>query len=171
MIGYFAFYQTIVREVALYHDHPVLFVEAGVRCGCSARIIRDALIYFKNWKLVLIDPGPEPEGYELEEDPRVELIVKPAQEIGDLIQDNSVDFLHIDVDVGGTHEYELNRDVYNALKPKLKENAVMIFHDCTDAFPGVQQIVKEICEEGWKAFYCPPAKECPIAAPVMLLRV
>jgi hypothetical protein len=172
MACYSAFYQAVVRETARANnktDDTTIIVEAGVRYGCSARIFMDAMKSRKNWHLYLLDPFPKEDALVCQGD-HVTFIAKTAELACDQFTDASIDLLHIDVDYNGTHPYELTRGVFDALYPKLKPSARVIFHDATESFPGVLKVISELAADGWSVRHCLPAPECPIAAPAVLKR-
>lgn len=172
MAPYAKFYQEHVKRIAARNNgSPTRIVEAGVRFGCSARIIREALLESaKDWNLTLIDPVLTREASGVARDKRVKFLQRKAEDAASLFQNDSIDLLHVDVDYDGTHPYELSANVVAAFSDKLKPSGEIILHDCSDHFPGIVQLVNEMKEAGWQATYCKPAKECPIAAPVHLKR-
>lgn len=171
MAPYANFYQDYIRQIAERNaGEPVLIVEAGIRNGCSSRIIRDALDPYPNWRLVMIDPVPTADAVEVCQDERCEFLDRNAEAVAQTFQNGSIDLLHLDVDCDGTHPYELSFNVLLAFWRKLKSTGEIILHDCTDHFPGITRLVDELKQSGWDATHCPPAPECPIAAPVHLKR-
>lgn len=173
MAPYAQFYQRAVGRIAEANaGKQTTIVEAGVRYGCSARIIREALLPYDNWNLTLIDPNPTPEALEVPAaDDRVEFIRAKAEQCAGSFEDGSVDLFHIDVDFDGTHPYELSFDVLLAFWNKLKPNGEVIIHDATDRFPGIVRLVNELKSTGWEAEHCSPEPQCPIAAPAWMRRI
>lgn len=168
MAPYSRFYQSAARKIAAENQKRGAFttvVEAGVRYGCSARILLDALQPFQDWQLILIDPFPKHEALELSGVPGVVIYQQKAEEVAPLIPDESISLMHYDIDCDGTHPLEVTYKVLLAFWPKLRLDATLIFHDATSHFPGVLRIVKELESSGWKTTYCLPQEECPISAP------
>lgn len=175
MAPYAQFYQAIARDIAsknLVSHQETVIVEAGVRHGCSARILMEAVADYADWSLHLIDPAPRDEAFECADDLHVSLYTRKAEDAAREFADRSVDLLHIDVDADGTHPYQLTKDVFEAFLPKLKPGAQVIFHDATESFPGVLGVINELVATGqWRVTHCPPRPACPIAAPALLQRI
>lgn len=172
MAPYSRFYQRHIRRVAEEaKGEPVLIVEAGVRNGCSARIIAEELDRLGGkWRLHLIDPFPKPEAVALNRDSRITFHPTFAEKAVDQFDDHSIDLLHIDADCDGNHPYALSYGILLAYWNKLKPNGKVIFHDCTVHFPGIYQLVTELKQSGWVVEYCPPEPRCPIASPAIASR-
>jgi hypothetical protein len=179
MASYAPFYQEIVRKIALQNEtegQTTHIVEAGVRYGCSARIIEEVMKDLEDWHLDLIDPFPRPSATILaQQNQHITFHPCAAEEVAPLFEDGSIDLLHIDVDTDNTHPYKLTRDVFDAFLPKLRPSAQIIFHDATDAFPGVLSVIGELIATGeWKVTHCAPVHigpYAPIAAPAHVTRI
>jgi len=132
-------YEDVYRKVIHELENGKIFVELGVRDGCSARIIMDAL-GDRDYKLYLIDIEDNIYLDELKEDPRVTFVHGDAlrEEIIHMFDDTSIDFLHVDVD---PHTYEQTRAVHLVYAPKMTHTGIMIYHDCTPDF-GVYGFIK-----------------------------
>jgi hypothetical protein len=178
MAPYDTFYQSITREIVddnMDNGKSTLIVEAGTRSGCSARIflsvLDDPQIGCDDWTLFLLDPTLLPEAVELTQaDHRVKLQAKTAQDASIQFDDRSIDILHIDADIDGTHPYELAQDILLSYWFKLKPNAAVILHDCTDQFPGIVRLVGELETSGWDIERCPPERKCLVSAPALATR-
>jgi GT2 family glycosyltransferase len=167
MAGYAPFYENITKAAMQRRasSAPLMVVEAGVRHGCSARIFLEALQDCDDWQLHLIDPVPRAEALALKCNTHVTFHQQEAHRVAPTFADASVDVLHLDVDYDDTHPYELTFQILLAFWHKLKPDADLIFHDCTDRFPGIKRLVSELEQSGWTMTYCDPARQCPIAAP------
>jgi len=176
MACYAFFYQDIIHhrlEVNRARNTQTLVVEAGVRYGCSARIFMDTLKNYQNWRLHLIDPFPKNEALVLtKKDQHVKFHQAKAEVAAKKFENCSIDILHIDGDCDGTHPYELTFLVLLAFWSKLKADAQVIFHDATEAFPGVLRVIQDMALSGlWKVDYATPQAACPISAPAVASRV
>lgn len=173
MAPYCRFYQRHVnRVVKEARGGHITVVEAGVRNGCSARIMAEELDRLgANFHLHLIDPFPKPDAVVLNRDERITFHGAFAEKVADVFENHSIDLLHIDADIDGNHPYHLSYVILLAFWNKLKPNGRVIFHDCTVHFPGIYQLVTELRESGWSVEYCVPEPRCPIAAPAIATRM
>jgi GT2 family glycosyltransferase len=174
---YASWYQDQLRQVLGRNAKAkakTTIVEAGVRAGVSARIFLSALREDneKRWHLHLIDPHPLREAMVLaKNNRRVTFHKRLAEQVAHEFEDNSIDLLHMDVDLDNTHPYELSHEILREFVPKLKSDAVVLFHDSTDHFPGIKRIVTDLKDSDWDVEFCEPASLCPIAAPAVARRV
>jgi SAM-dependent methyltransferase len=170
MSCYASWYQKAVERCV--SQNPVV-VEAGVRYGCSARIIADTLADRENWQLYLIDPVPTTEASQVPGAyPKHVISYKgKGERLAGKFEDGSVDLLHIDADVKGDHPYEMALQILLAFWWKLKPTGAVILHDCTDHFATIKRLAGELVASGqWEAEYAQPQPECPISAPCLLRR-
>ena len=121
---------------------PRCIVELGTHYGCSlfsfAQSVKDnqlntQIISIDNWKG---DPHAGYYGKEVYElvcntiekfyhNITIELVVKSFSEAALQIKKNSIDILHID----GYHSYQSTLENFDMMKPKLKIDSVVLFHD------------------------------------------
>lgn len=132
-IGWFSQYdaEIFIPEVAAIPEYGV-YLEVGVHLGRSLWTAREvAKESVEVWGVDLVD-DPKIEGtHFIQGDSTKAEFRKP------------IDVIFID----GDHSYEgCKADIENWY-PCMKENGVMLFHDCDDTSPGVVQAVKEFVEE------------------------
>ena len=170
MSCYAQWYQSIVQNEEIVKAAPVI-VEAGTRYGCSARIIADALKERAEWQLYLVDPIPTKEARQvvIKYPKHVTFLKMRGERAATKFQSKQVDLLHIDADVDNTHPYEMALDILLSFWNRLKPDASVILHDCTDHFPGIRRLARELEQSGqWTADYAKPQPACPISAPALL---
>ena len=145
-VGAFSTYDAEILIAQLEKLEPgQLYLEVGVDKGKSLWISKQ-----------VVKEGVEVHGVDLREDPGVTGAVFHR---GDSVAiakdwDKKIDVLFID----GDHSYEgCKRDI-EAWLPHLKENGVMLFHDCDESSPGVVRAVSEFVDTykgvmtSWKLF-------------------
>ena len=174
MAPYAPWYQEQVKRVALEaQDRPIVLVETGVRHGCSARIMIDALRDRDSWSLHLVDPEPTPYAAEVVNNYRHCTYFHKVlgETAAPIFQDGSIDLLHIDADCDGNHPYEMAWTILTAYWRKISPGGRVILHDCTDRFPGILRLAHEMVRHGqWTMERAQPQPECPISAPAVLTR-
>lgn len=174
MSCYAPWYQNVIRRVVAKTGGSPLVVEAGTRFGCSARIMADALKDSKGWKLHLVDPVPTAEARQVvNRNPgHVTFMKMTGERAAAKFSPRTVDFLHIDADTDGTHPYDMALDILLAFWQRLKPDAYVAFHDCTDHFPGIRKLVDQLVLSGqWEVEYAEPQQQCLISAPALAKRV
>lgn len=140
--GWFSQYdaEIFIPAVADIPEHGV-YLEVGVHQGRSLWTARFAA-----------KKSVEVWGVDLVDDPK---IVGTHFIKGDSTKvdfDKVIDVIFID----GNHSYEgCKADIENWY-PRIKENGIMLFHDCDETSPGVVRAVKEFVEEfNLNVFYSP----------------
>lgn len=169
MACYADFYKKAVLDAleACPPDEVPVLVELGVRCGCSSRIILDALGQ-KEAVFHLIDPVETAEACELGSDPRVRFWKALGEDVVGRLNDSSVAFLHVDCD---PHGYEQTKKLFELYEPKLKRQGVVVFHDCTPQFGVHEFVTKHLCgNNDWLVVLSPPHSDCPVSAPAKARR-
>ena len=193
MSPYANWYRGITQRVAVNKPigEKVVIVECGVRYGCSARIIKDALdlvppteLGYLQYELILIDPYLTPTMgrfmAEMTADPRVKYRKEKCEILAPFFDDNSIDLLHFDVSMHGQEGFPLDppgfehgagqaREMFELYKGKVAPGGCIVWHDATDEF-GVNRIVKEIeknMQDEWTVERAVPQKACMIAAPAV----
>lgn len=131
--GWFSQYdaEIFLPEIA---DIPVngVYLEVGVHQGRSLWTAREAA-----------KKSVEIYGVDILDDPKIKGTHFIQGDSKTLDFDKVIDVIFID----GDHSYEgCKADIENWY-PRMKENGVMLFHDCDDTSPGVVQAVKEFVEE------------------------
>jgi hypothetical protein len=146
--------------------NDLLFVELGVRYGCSARIIYEE-IRFPDF-LVLVDPVSNSYIQELvDSTTRITFLQFTAEETVDYFSPDSISLLHIDVD---PHGYEQTKNIFQIYQNKVKEQGYIIFHDF-DPEKGVYQFVNNELPDPFKIVeICQSSKECGYARPVAVIK-
>jgi hypothetical protein len=163
MLPYKRFYRGAISQLK-----GNTFVELGVRDGCSARIIID-ILGSRKYELYLCDMVHNPYIDELLND-KVKFLEMSAEQAVKKFNYNQIDFLHIDLD---PHKYEQTKNIFTLYEPKVRKGGIIIFHDCTPAFPGVYDFVKNNIEPQpeWVVEYCPPESASGLTAPAMAIRI
>ncbi|MEK5206059.1 class I SAM-dependent methyltransferase [Psychrobacillus sp. FSL H8-0510] len=125
--------------------NPNLIVELGTHYGCSffsfAQAIKDNSL---NSKLVAVDTWEGDNHAGFYDDQVFNVVTKTVNEIYsdvkitlnrdtfdntlDIVEDNSIDLLHID----GFHSYEAVKHDFYSWLPKLKDNGVVLLHDIAE---------------------------------------
>lgn len=170
MACYADFYKKAVLQAlqACAPDEKPVLVELGVRCGCSSRIILDALGP-REAVFHLIDPVEWAEARELGSDPRVKFWKNLAEDVVGKFDDSSITFLHVDCD---PHGYDQTKRIFDLYEPKITRQGIVVFHDCTPQFGVHEFVTKHLCgKSDWHVVLCPPHSDCPVSAPAKARRV
>lgn len=129
--------EVLVPEI-MKLDSGDIYVEVGVDKGKSLSIIN--MIAKEGVRIIGVDINHYDEFKEyLKNNKRVEFILGDSYYVGRNFNQGEVSVLFID----GDHSYEgCKRDI-EGWYPKMKKDGVMLFHDCDESSPGVQQAVAE----------------------------
>lgn len=113
-----------------------IYLEIGVDKGKSLSVAR-----------MVVSPSVKVIGVDIQDDPKVEGTIfykGDSVEVAKTYTEGKIDVLFID----GDHSYEgCKRDI-DAWVPHLKENGVVLFHDCDESSPGVMWAVTEAVVTG-----------------------
>jgi hypothetical protein len=133
--------EVLVPDVLNIPDGGI-YLEVGVDKGKSLSVAR---MVCKQYVKVI--------GVDIREDPKVEgttFYQGDSVEVAKNYKDGKIDVLFID----GDHSYPgCHRDI-EAWIPHLKENGVILFHDCDESSPGVMWAVAEaVCNNKIKGMF------------------
>lgn len=132
---------TLYAAAGLTPAHGTI-VEVGTWRGASSVLMRQAAD--PTCRFYAVDPAPQPEAAEILAAHNVTLFQGTSRQFAEQLQ-GDIDLLLID----GDHSFHWGREDITALAPRLKPNAIVLFHDskCLEHW-GIRLVVEALFRQG-----------------------